>query len=66
MSLTFVCGALRSGTTVFRLMLNSHPKIDNPAECDFLFDGIQGASVEPDLQEYVAFLKTQRIFQTFQ
>ena len=62
MSLTFVCGALRSGTTVFRLMLNSHPEIDNPSECDFLFDGIGGSSGEPDVNEYIARLQSSRIF----
>ena len=62
MSLTFVCGALRSGTTVFRLMLNSHPEIANPAECDFLFDGCRSLTAEPDLQEYIACLRTSRIF----
>lgn len=34
----FVFGALRSGTTLFRLMLNAHPGISNPGETDFLFD----------------------------
>lgn len=34
----FVYGALRWGTTMFRLMLNSHPGITNPGEADFLFD----------------------------
>ncbi|GGO60551.1 Sulfotransferase family protein [Roseovarius pacificus] len=34
----FVFGALRSGTTVFRLMLNAHPALNNPGEVDFLFD----------------------------
>lgn len=34
----FVYGALRSGTTMFRLMLNGHPAIFNPGEVDFLFD----------------------------
>lgn len=33
-----VYGAVRSGTTMFRLMLNSHPGISNPGEVDFLFD----------------------------
>jgi hypothetical protein len=34
----FVYGALRSGTTLFRLMLNSHAGLKNPGEVDFLFD----------------------------
>ena len=34
----FVFGALRSGTTLFRLMLNSHGALQNPGEADFLFD----------------------------
>lgn len=34
----FVYGALRSGTTMFRLMLDTHPQIGNPGEMDFLFD----------------------------
>jgi hypothetical protein len=38
--IVFVYGALRSGTTVFRLMLDSHPKISNPDEMDFLFDHV--------------------------
>lgn len=40
-----VYGALRSGTTVFRLMLNAHERIHNPGEVDFLFDflGSDGA-----------------------
>jgi len=36
----FVYAAERSGTTVFRLMLNAHPEINNPIESDFLFDYI--------------------------
>ncbi len=34
----FLIGALRSGTTVFRLMLRSHEQIDAPGETDFIFD----------------------------
>jgi hypothetical protein len=33
----FIFGALRSGTTVFRLMLDAHDAIYNPGEFDFLF-----------------------------
>jgi len=35
-----VFGALRSGTTLLRLMLKSHPEIQSPGEADFLFDHI--------------------------
>lgn len=38
--IVFVYGALRSGTTVFRLMLDAHPKLSNPGEMDFLFDSL--------------------------
>ncbi|MDA8586934.1 sulfotransferase [Rhodobacteraceae bacterium] len=37
----FVFGALRSGTTLLRLMLKSHPGIQSPGEADFLFDHIE-------------------------
>lgn len=36
--LVVIYGALRSGTTVLRLMLDGHPEIANPGEADFLFD----------------------------
>jgi len=36
----FVFGALRSGTTLLRLMLKSHPGIQSPGEADFLFDHV--------------------------
>lgn len=35
-----VYGALRSGTTLLRLMLKSHAAIQSPGEADFLFDYI--------------------------
>ncbi|NBZ90039.1 sulfotransferase family protein [Stagnihabitans tardus] len=37
----FVYGALRSGTTMFRLMLDAHPQILHRGERDFLFDHLQ-------------------------
>lgn len=37
----FVYGALRSGTTMFRLMLNAHTGLQNPGEVDFLFDALR-------------------------
>ena len=44
-----VYGAERSGTTLFRLMLDGHSKISCPAETDFLFDHLRfdGADATP-------------------
>ncbi|MEO0678791.1 MAG: sulfotransferase [Pseudomonadota bacterium] len=36
----FIFGSLRSGTTLLRLIINSHPDLSNPGEADFLFDGL--------------------------
>ena len=38
--LLFVFGALRSGTTLLRLMLRHHAEIQSPGEADFLFDHV--------------------------
>jgi len=59
----FLIGPVRSGSTFLRLMLNSHPKINNPGECDFLFDLIGELGEMPDVDEYTAWLNTNRIFQ---
>lgn len=40
-NIVFVYGALRSGTTLFRLILDTHPALHNPGEADFLFDFLQ-------------------------
>ena len=58
----FICGALRSGSTLFHLMLNSHPSIVNPGEFDFLFECISDNGEYPDMQEYLDFLSLDRIF----
>ncbi len=38
-----VYGALRSGTTWLRLMLDAHPALHHPGEADFLFDHMRPA-----------------------
>jgi hypothetical protein len=60
----FVYGALRSGTTVFRLMLDSHGEIGNPGERDFLFDFITPDQTHPTGWRYdLDKLQIDRIFQ---
>ncbi|MCX4188428.1 sulfotransferase family protein [Methylophaga sp. OBS4] len=60
--LIFVCGALRSGTSLLHLMLNKHPRLSNPGEFDFLFDMIGEDGSYPDVDTYINWLHTHRIF----
>jgi hypothetical protein len=41
MKISILYGALRSGTTLLRLMLQGHPRLWVPGESDFLFDHLQ-------------------------
>lgn len=60
----FVFGALRSGTTLFRLLLNSHPHIHNPGEVDFLFDFIAPDATHPTGWRFdLDALQQNRVFQ---
>lgn len=57
----FVFGALRSGTTLLRLMLRHHSLIQSPGEADFLFDHIELES-DGRWQYDLEALKRDRIF----
>jgi hypothetical protein len=62
--IVFVYGALRSGTTVFRLMLDAHPQIANPGEMDFLFDYLHPDPNHPTGWRYnLDGLRLDRIYQ---
>lgn len=61
---TFVYGALRSGTTLFRLMIDAHPQLANPGEADFLFDHLEQTDQGIWRYEREA-LETNRIFQRY-
>jgi hypothetical protein len=63
-TLIFICAALRSGSTLLRLMLDQHPRIKNPGEFDFMFDLVKDDGSFPETQNYHQFLKTNRIFQS--
>lgn len=58
----FVVGSARSGTTLFRLILDSHPKIVSPGEYDFLFDFAGEDVKSPEVDKYIHYLSTNRIF----
>lgn len=58
-----VFGALRSGTTLLRLMLNAHPDINNPGEVDFLTDHIRRDPSAPSGWRYdIDSLRADRMF----
>ena len=59
----FVLSSVRSGSTLFRLLMNSHPSIRNPGEFDYLFDHVSDEGRYPSLIDYKQFLSTDRIFQ---
>ena len=63
--LTFVFGALRSGTTVFKLMLDSHPDLENPGEVDFIFDYLNLNSTTGRWIYDFKGLRSDRIFQSY-
>jgi hypothetical protein len=61
----FVLGALRSGTTVFRLMLDAHEEITNPGETDFIFDYVQRGPAPNDWAYDLDQLRQDRTFQSY-
>ncbi len=62
-NLIFICGALRSGTSVTHIMLNHHPQVNNPGEYDFFFDAIAANNIPPEINSYHEYLHNHRIFQ---
>jgi len=62
--LVFICGSLRSGSTMLHLMLNAHPKINNPGEFDFLFDYIADDGNLPDERTLCRYLQADRVFRS--
>jgi hypothetical protein len=60
--LVFICGALRSGTTLLRIMVNHHPLLSNPGEMDFLFEPPHLKNGAPDLDRYIHEISFNRVF----
>lgn len=63
-NVVFICGALRSGSSLTHLMLDHNPKINNPGEFDFLFDQVSDLGVFPRINSYHEWLSIHRIFQS--
>lgn len=60
--LVFICGALRSGTTLLRLMIEGHPRLSNPGEMDFLFEPPPRRNGAYDMKAYEAEVSRNRVF----
>lgn len=58
----FLVGAERSGTTLLRLQLNSHPKVFWINEFEYVVDKIGNDGNYPNLNDYYDWLETHRIF----
>ncbi|MEL7034520.1 MAG: sulfotransferase [Cyanobacteria bacterium J06592_8] len=58
----FLVGAERSGTTVLRLMLKSHPKVTWCNEFEYAVDLLSDQGQAPDLNQYYEWLDIHRIF----
>ena len=58
----FIVGAERSGTTLFRLMLDHHPEITVIPEFEYIVDMLPGTENWPSLDVFHSYLYRDRIF----
>ena len=58
----FLVGAVRSGTTMLRLLLGHHPAICRCPEFEFVASAIAGREEWPDVEEYGRSLQASRQF----
>jgi hypothetical protein len=64
----FVIGNPRSGTSLLRIMLNSHSQITVPPECGFVewwYDKYKNWSKKSNIDEFIQDLKTSRKIETW-
>ncbi len=58
----FLVGAVRSGTTLLRLLLGHHPQICRCDEFEYVATAISGSADWPDVDDYVMQLSRRRDF----
>lgn len=64
----FIIGNPRSGSSLLRIMLNSHSQITVPPECGFIewwYDKYKNYSEETNIKEFIKDLKTSRKIETW-
>ena len=61
---TFLIGAERSGTTLFRLMVDSHPEITCIENLDYVINAVEDDGSFPSLADYAVRLETETVYST--
>lgn len=61
---TFLVGAERSGTTLFRLLVDSHPEVTCIEGLDYVISAVTADGSYPDLDSYEAYLATETVYST--
>lgn len=61
---TFLVGAERSGTTLFRLLVDSHPDITCIEGLDYVISAVEPDGSRPSLADYVDDLATETVYST--
>lgn len=61
----FIVGAVRSGTTLLRLMLDGHPRIAMHPEFEFAVDLVGTSGERPAMDAYREHLRLDRVFKHF-
>ena len=59
----FIVGAVRSGTTLLRLMLDHHPELAFHFEFEFGVDQVSANGMYPEIDRYHDYLAQHRVFQ---
>lgn len=61
---TFLIGAERSGTTLLRLMVDSHPEITCVENLDYVINAVEADGSFPSLADYAVRLETETVYST--
>ncbi len=61
---TFLVGAERSGTTLFRLLVDSHPEVTAIEGLDYVIGAVGADGSRPAVDDYAEWLQTETVYST--